>query len=191
LYEGYTAQQITFPVRVMKALGVHTLLISSACGGINPNYTEGDLVFFSNHLNLLFRNPLVGPNDDRLGSRWPHMKDPYDPELLQLAEKVARENAIHTHTGVYAGMMGPSGATRPELKFLHKLDVDVYGMSTVPEVIVAKHGMMKVFAMGLVTDMCVWDVSSDPTVEQCLAVALGAAPKLIRILKGMLEQMET
>src|SRR5882724_11826709 len=156
-YEGYSLKQITFPVRVMKALGCEVLIVSNACGGMNPQYDKGDIMVIEDHINLMGDNPLIGKNDDRLGIRFPDMCHPYDPELIQLAMRVALEEKIACHKGVFVAVPGPNLETRAEYRFLKQIGADVVGMSTVPEVIVGVHASMRVMGLSVITDMCLPD----------------------------------
>lgn len=188
-YEGYSYQQITFPVRAMKALGADVLIVSNACGGMNPAYACGDIMVIDDHINLLPGNPLVGPNDDALGPRFPDMCRPYDPELIEQALAVARREGFAAHRGVYVGVLGPNLETRAEYRFLRTIGADVVGMSTVPEVIVAAHAGMRVLGLSVVTDMCLPDELETADIEKILAVAATAEPKLraivVDVLRGL------
>lgn len=188
-YEGYTLQQVTFPVRVMRALGAGTLVVSNACGGMNPLWRAGDLMLIADHINLLGDNPLTGPNDDRLGPRFPDMSDAYDARLREVARAVALERAILLREGVYVAVSGPNLETRAEYRFLRAIGADVVGMSTVPEVIVAVHAGMRVLGISIITDMCLPDSLEPATVEKIIAVANVAEPKLTQLVTGVLEQM--
>src|SRR5438874_9282591 len=156
-YEGYTLKQITFPVRVMKAMGCSTLIVSNACGGMNPQWAKGDIMLIEDHINLLNDNPLIGKNDERLGIRFPDMCHPYDRELLALAQKVALEEKIVCQKGVFVAVSGPNLETRAEYRFLRGIGADVVGMSTVPEVIVGVHANMRVMGLSVITDQCLPD----------------------------------
>lgn len=188
-YEGYTLKQITFPVRVMKFLGVKTLLISNAAGALNPAFERGDIMVMSDHINLLGDNPLVGRNDETLGPRFPDMSEPYSHELIELAEQIARELQIKVKKGVYVAMQGPNLETRSEYRFLRTIGADAVGMSTVPEDIVAIHMGMSVFGVSIVTDECFPDTLKPITLEEVIAVANRAEPKMTAILKAMVERL--
>ena len=170
-YEGYSLQQVTFPVRVLHALGAKTLVVSNACGGMHPLWGAGDLMLIADHINLLGDNPLTGPNDDRLGPRFPDMSDAYDAELRVLARAVALARGIELREGVYVAVSGPNLETRAEYRFLRAIGADVVGMSTVPEVIVAVHAGMRVLGLSIITDLCLPDSLEPATVEQIIAVA--------------------
>ena len=185
-YEGYSLSEITFPVRVMAALGAELLIVSNACGGMNPNYTAGDIVVIDDHINLLNSNPLVGPNDDRLGPRFPDMCQPYDPVLSARALEIARVKNIVAHRGVYVAVLGPNLETRAEYRFLRLIGADVVGMSTVPEVIVAVHAGLRVLGLSIVTDICLPDALKPANIEEILAVAAVAEPRLRSIVRGVL-----
>lgn len=187
-YEGYSYPQLSFPVRVMRALGADLLVVSNACGGMNPLYSAGDLVVIDDHINLMGGNPLVGVNDDRLGPRFPDMSRPYDRALIERALRIARQHDIVAHAGVYVGVLGPNLETRAEYRFLRAIGADVVGMSTVPEVIVAVHGGMRVLGLSIVTDMCLPDALHAAQVEGILAVAAEAAPKLRQLVLGVLRE---
>ena len=188
-YEGYSLQQVTFPVRVLRALGAETLVVSNACGGMNPLWHAGDLMLIADHINLLGDNPLVGPNDDRLGPRFPDMSDAYDARLRGAARAVALQRGIELREGVYVAVTGPNLETRAEYRFLRAMGADVVGMSTVPEVIVAVHAGMRVLGLSIVTDMCLPDHLEPATVEKIIAVANAAEPKLTQLVAGVLERL--
>lgn len=185
-YEGYSLQQITFPVRVMKALGCESLIVSNACGGMNPIYRCGDLVVIDDHINLLSGNPLIGVNDDRLGPRFPDMSAPYDPALVDLALKTALTEGIRAHRGVYVAVTGPNLETRAEYRFLRTIGADVVGMSTVPEVITAVHAGMKSLGLSIVTDLCLPDALEPADVSKIIAIANEAEPRLRTVVRGVL-----
>ena len=188
-YEGYSLQQVTFPVRVLRALGADTLVVSNACGGMNPLWSAGDLMLIADHINLLGDNPLVGPNDDRLGSRFPDMSDAYDARLRAVARAVALERGIPLQEGVYVAVTGPNLETRAEYRFLRAIGADVVGMSTVPETIVAVHSGMRVLGLSIITDMCDPDALEPATVEKIIAVANRAEPALTTLVRRVLEHM--
>jgi purine-nucleoside phosphorylase len=185
-YEGYSLEQVTFPVRVMKALGVELLVVSNACGGMNPSYARGDIMVLDDHINLIPGNPLVGLNDDRLGPRFPDMSAPYDPRLAARAVEIGRRENFVVHRGVYVAVLGPNLETRAEYRFLRAIGADVVGMSTVPEVIVAVHAGLRVLGLSIVTDMCLPDTLQPVVIDDILAAAAAAEPKLRKIVLGVL-----
>ena len=185
-YEGYTLQEIVFPVRVMRLLGADTLIVSAACGGMNPLWASGDLVLLNDHINLMGDSPLVGPNLDELGPRFPDMSAPYDPGLREIAAAVALEERIPLREGVYVAVPGPQLETRAEYRMLRRMGADVVGMSTVPEVIAACHMGMRVLAVAVVTDQCLPDALEEVDVETIITTAVAAGPKLTRLLSGVL-----
>ena len=188
-YEGYTLQQVAFPVRVLRALGAKTLIVSNVSGGMHPLWSTGDLVLISDHINLLGDNPLAGPNNDAEGPRFPDMSAAYDPELRKLARDVALKHQIVLREGVYVAVPGPNLETRAEYRMLRALGADVVGMSTVPEVITAVHQGMRVLGLSIITDNCLPDALEPTSVEQIIAVARGAEPKLAAVVRGVLEQL--
>lgn len=190
LYEGYSAAQVTFPVRVMKELGCRYLFVSNACGALNPFYNKGDLMVIDDHINLLGMNPLIGPNDDRLGPRFPDLIEPYDHNLQKIALQVALEENIVAHRGVYVAVVGPNLETRAEYRFLRAIGADVVGMSTVPEVLVAVHAGLRVLGFSIVTDMCLPDALKPVSLEEIIAVAQEAEGKLRTIVRGVLQRLE-
>jgi purine-nucleoside phosphorylase len=180
-YEGYTLQQITLPVRVMKALGCEVLIVSNACGGMNPQYGKGDLMIIEDHINLIGDNPLIGKNDDRLGERFPDMCYPYDRDLIALAQRIALEEQIVCHKGVFVAVSGPNLETRAEYRFLRGIGADVVGMSTVPEVIVGVHSKLRILGISVITDICLADALEPVSLADILATA-NAAEKKLRVL---------
>jgi purine-nucleoside phosphorylase len=188
-YEGYSLQQVAFPVRVLRALGASTLIVSNVSGGMHPLWSTGDLVLLSDHINLLGDNPLVGPNVDAEGPRFPDMSAAYDPELRQLARAVALEHKIQLREGVYVAVPGPNLETRAEYRMLRALGADLVGMSTVPEVITAVHQGMRVLGLSIITDNCLPDALEPTSVEQIIAVARAAEPHLAAVVRGVLERM--
>ena len=189
LYEGYTARQVSFPVRVMRALGAKTLVVSNACGGMNPLWNPGEIMLIADHINLLADNPLIGPNDDELGPRFPDMSNAYDSGLREVARAVAIDERIVLREGVYAAVAGPNLETRAEYRFLRTIGADVVGMSTVPEVIVAVHGGMRVLGLSIITDSCLPDALEPATVEQIISVASAAEPALATLVSGVVERL--
>ncbi|MEI7810860.1 MAG: purine-nucleoside phosphorylase [Ignavibacteria bacterium] len=188
-YEGYTMQQITYPVRVMKFLGVKTLLVSNACGGMNPIFRKGDIMIMSDHINMLGDNPLIGKNIDELGPRFPDMSEPYCLKLIELAEQVALENKIKVQKGVYVAVPGPNLETKAEYRFLRAIGADVVGMSTVPENIVANHMGMKVLGFSIITDECFPESLKAVDVLEIIAIAIKAEPKMTLIMKEVIREL--
>jgi purine-nucleoside phosphorylase len=186
MYEGYSLRAITLPVRLMKALGAELLIVSNACGGMNPYFREGDIMVIEDHINLMGDNPLIGVNDDRLGPRFPDMCEPYDQRLVDRALAVARREEITAHKGVFVAVSGPNLETRAEYRFLRMIGADVVGMSTVPEVIVAAHCGLRVLGLSIVTDMCLPDALGPVDIPKIIAIANDAEPKLRRIVRGVL-----
>lgn len=188
-YEGYTLRQVTFPVRVLRALGAETLIVSNAAGVMDPFWNPGEVMLIADHLNLLGDNPLIGPNDDRLGVRFPDMSAPYDAALRALAREVALGQRIVLREGVYAAVSGPTLETRAEYRMLRTLGADVVGMSTVPEVIVAVHGGMRVLGFSIMTDRCLPDSLEAVELSTIIANAGKAEPMLTALVRGVLERM--
>lgn len=186
MYEGYSLKQITLPVRVMKALGAQLLVVSNACGGMNPYFRCGDIMLIEDHINLMGDNPLIGVNDDRLGPRFPDMCEPYDQQLIDRALEVARRENIVAHKGVFVAVPGPNLETRAEYRFLRQIGADAVGMSTVPEVIVAAHCGLRVVGFSIVTDMCLPDVLEPAELSKIIAIANMAEPKLRKLIAGVL-----
>lgn len=188
-YEGYGLAEVTFPVRVLHALGARTLVVSNACGGMNPLWAPGDLVLLSDQINLLGDNPLVGSNDDRLGPRFPDMSAPYDPALRALARAAALELGIVLREGVYVAVPGPSLETRAEYRMLRAMGADVVGMSTVPEVIVANHAGMRALGISIITDQCLPDALEPADISRIIATAGRAEPSLTRLIRALVERL--
>ena len=188
-YEGYSMQQVVFPVRVMKLLGVKTLIVSNACGGINPQFAPGTIMVITDHINLLPGNPLIGPNDNRVGPRFPDMSEPYSAKLIESLMQVAQQQKIRVERGVYAAMTGPSLETRAEYRMLKTLGADVIGMSTVPEVIAAVHCGLQVLGLSVVTDSCLPDALEPAVLDKIIAIANKAEPKLVTLIEKVLETL--
>jgi purine-nucleoside phosphorylase len=188
-YEGYGLDAVTFPVRVMHALGARVLVVSNACGGMNPLWNPGDLVLLSDHINLLGDNPLIGLNDERLGPRFPDMSAPYDPELRAMARAVALELGITLREGVYVAVPGPNLETRAEYRMLRGIGADVVGMSTVPEVIVAAHAGMRTAGISIITDQCLPDALEPADLARIIDTARRAEPSLSRVVHGLVERL--
>ncbi|WP_256756796.1 purine-nucleoside phosphorylase [Cohnella sp. WQ 127256] len=188
-YEGYSMQEVTFPVRVMKALGVDQLIVTNACGGMNPDFNPGDLMLIEDHLNMTGANPLIGSNDSTLGPRFPDMSRAYTPELLELVRDTAKSLGITVQQGVYAGITGPTYMTPAELTMLRKLGGDAVGMSTVPEVIVASHMAMKVIGISCVTDMAIGEHLEPLSHEQVIEVANRTKPMFISLVREIVARL--
>ncbi len=187
-YEGYSLQQITLPVRVMQALGVDLLIVTNAAGGMNPQYAQGDIMVIEDHINLMGVNPLVGINDDRLGPRFPDMVRPYDPTLIARALELARQENTPMHKGVFVAVLGPNLETRAEYRFLRLIGADVVGMSTVPEVLVAVHAGLRVLGFSIITDMCLPDALKPADIDEIIATAHRAEPKLRKIITAIVSE---
>jgi purine-nucleoside phosphorylase len=188
-YEGYSMDQVGFPVRVLRGLGAEILVTSSAVGGLNPLLTPGDILVVTDHINLMGDNPLIGPNDETLGPRFPDMSEPYARDLQELAERIAVEERIPLKKGVFVGVAGPNLETRAEYRFLRFIGADVVGMSLVPENLVAVHGGMKVLAFAVVTDACLPDALEPVDIRKILQVAAEAEPKLARIVERVMAEL--
>jgi purine-nucleoside phosphorylase len=189
-YEGYDMKQITFPVRVMKLLGIKKLFVSNASGALNPNYKKGDLMIIEDHINMQTDNPLRGRNDDNLGPRFPDMSEPYNKDLISRALTIAKKNNIACHSGVYVSVNGPNLETRAEYRFLRNIGADAVGMSTVPEVIVANHMSLPVFAISVLTDEGFPETLKVVSLEEIIKTAQEAEPKMTKILKDLILEME-
>jgi purine-nucleoside phosphorylase len=188
-YEGHTMQQIVFPVRVLKENGASTLIVSNACGGLNPNYRRGDIMLIRDHINMFGDNPLIGPNDPELGPRFPDMSEPYTERLLDIAENVALEESIKMQQGVYLALTGPMLETKAEYRFLRQIGADVVGMSTIPEVISAVHMGMEVLGISVITDECFPDALEAVSIEDVIEAATMAEPKMTRVIIRVLEKL--
>lgn len=188
-YEGYSMQDVTFPVRVAKELGAETLIVSNACGGLNPQFRSGDLMVISDHINFMGDSPLIGPNDDALGSRFPDMSEPYSADLIELAETVSLSQGIKLQKGVYLGCAGPALETRAEYRMMRQLGADVVGMSTVPEVLVAVHAGLKVLGFSIITDECFPDALKPVNIEKIVATAEKAEPILADLVAECVTEM--
>lgn len=188
-YEGYDMQQITFPVRVMKAIGIHTVCVSNASGGMNPEFEIGEIMIINDHINLFPTNPLIGKNHPELGPRFPDMSEAYDKKLIDNALQIAKTNNIKVSQGCYAGLTGPCFETPAEYRYISRIGADAVGMSTVPEVIVAKHGGMRVFGVSIVTDLGVEGKIVEVTHEEVQHIAAAAEPKMSFIVKEVIRTM--
>ena len=188
-YEGYSTKEVTFPIRVLKYLGIRLLVLSNASGGINPDFRVSDIMFITDHINLL-PNPLIGKNDDRIGTRFPEMSEAYNKNVLALADKIAHELKIQVQHGVYVGDTGPSYETPTDYNYYRVIGGDCVGMSTVPEVIVARHCGLPVFAVSVITDLGGKDIAVQVTHEEVINAANVAEPKMTAILKEMLKRLD-
>jgi purine-nucleoside phosphorylase len=185
-YEGYNMQQIALPVWVMRKLGASVLIVSCAAGGMNPQHKTGDILIIEDHINLMGDNPLIGPNDDSLGPRYPDMCEPYDRKLISIAQGIALREGIRAHTGVYVAVAGPNLETRAEYRFLRAIGADVVGMSTVPEVLAGVHCGFKNLGLAVVTDRCLPDALKPADIKEIIAVANAAEPKLTRLVEKLI-----
>lgn len=190
-YEGYSMDEVTFPIRVMKALGVEVLILSNACGGVNPDFEVGDLMIITDHINLMGTNPLIGPNDSKLGPRFPDMSEAYDKNLVKMALSSAEALGQHVRTGVYAAVTGPVYETPSEYRFIRVIGADAVGMSTVPENIVARHSGMRVFAISVITDLGVEGRIEKITHEEVIRAARAAEPRLARLVLEFIGRLDT
>jgi len=188
MYEGYPLKQITLPIRVFKALGAELLVLSNACGGLNPYYRSGDVMVIEDQINMMGDNPLIGINDDRLGPRFPDMCEPYDQRWVDRTIRIARDAKIVAHKGVFVAVAGPNLETRAEYRFLRTIGADVVGMSTVPEAIVAVHCGLKAVGLSVITDMCLPDALHPANVAEIIATAKEAEPKLRQIVRGIVAE---
>lgn len=188
-YEGYNMQEVTFPVRVMKMLGAEYLMVSNAAGGMHPDFEVGDLMIIEDHINIFPEHPLRGKNNESIGPRFPDMTEPYDLDLIAKVEAIAKEKDIKVHKGVYIGLQGPTFETKAEYRWLRTIGGDAVGMSTVPEVIVAKHMGMKVFGMSVITDLGIREEMNEITHEEVLEAANAAAPIMAGLFKDLLIQL--
>ena len=189
-YEGYSLKEVTFPVRVMKKLGADIIIISNAAGGMNRFFKRGDLMLITDHINLFGDNPLIGPNDEELGPRFPDMSEAYSKKLIELAKKVALKGKIRLQEGIYAGLTGPTLETSAEYRFLINIGADAVGMSTVPEVIVANHMGMKVLGISCITDLAIDGVIVKTSVEEILKAAADAEPIMTKLIKKVIEKID-
>lgn len=187
-YEGYSMQEVTFPLRVIRQLGTQILVVTNAAGGLNLELKKGDLVLIEDHINLMGVNPLVGPNEDRLGPRFPDMSQPYSRRLLRLAEETAREEKLEVHRGVYVAVLGPNLETRAEYRFLRRIGADLVGMSTVPEVLVGVHMGMEILGVAVVTDVCDPDHLEPVDIKEIIRVANEAGPRLDQLLEAAIKK---
>ena len=188
-YEGYTLQQVTFPVRVMKLLGIERLFVSNASGGVNPDFIVGEIMIQNDHINLFPGNPLIGKNFDQLGPRFPDMSEPYDPKMISLAMTIAKENNIRIAVGCYAGLTGPTLETPAEYQYVRNTGADAVGMSTVPEVIVARHMDIPCFAISIITDLGVPGKIQKVSVQDVIEVAGKQEPKMTLIMKELISRI--
>lgn len=187
-YEGYSMEEVTFPIRVLGQLGTKVLIVTNAAGGLNLQYKKGDLILIEDHINLMGVNPLVGPNDPRVGPRFPDMCEPYSKRLLEMTGKAAREEKIPVKQGVYAAVLGPNLETRAEYRFLQRIGADLVGMSTVPEVLVGVHMGMQILGVACVTDVCDPDHLEPCDIKEIIRTANEAGPKLDRLLESAIKK---
>jgi purine-nucleoside phosphorylase len=190
LYEGYSAEQAALPARLTKALGANSLIVSNAAGGLNPHFQVGDVMLIEDHINMMFANPLIGVNDDNLGPRFPDMSSPYDREFMEIAAGIARREDFALHRGVYVAMLGPTYETRAEYRMARRIGGDVAGMSTVPEVVAARHAGMRVFGLSTITNVGSPDSPCGTTGHDVINAAMGAAAKLTKIVRGIVSSLK-
>jgi purine-nucleoside phosphorylase len=190
-YEGYSMAQVAFPVRLVQALGVDTVMLTSIVGSMNPQMPPGSLVLLEDHINLMGANPLIGPNDEAMGPRFPDMSAPYDPELMRIAMDVAAEQKIPLRSGVYVAVAGPNLETRTEYRFLRQIGADVVGMSMVPEVLTARHAGLRVLAIVVVSDACIPEQLKPASVEELLRVAAETEPQLTALVSGVIARLRS
>ena len=188
-YEGHSLEEVTYPVRVMRQLGCRVLIISNAAGGLNPNFSLGDLMVITDHINWMGVNPLIGPNEDWLGDRFPDMSEPYNRHLIRLAESVSLELGMKLQQGVYVGVTGPNLETKAEYRFLRQIGADAVGMSTVPEVIVARHCGLRVFGVSCITDLCFPDALEAADIQKIIRIAKASEPQLTELVVTLIEQL--
>lgn len=188
-YEGYTLEEVTYPVRAMKMLGISKLFVSNASGGVNPDFEVGEIMILNDHINLLPSNPLIGKNNDELGPRFPDMSCPYEPKMIVQAQQIAQNNQIKVSTGVYAALSGPCLETPAEYKYIRTIGADAVGMSTVPEVIVARHMNIPVFAISIITDLGVPGKIKQVSLKEVIEVATRQEPKMTLIIKELIAQL--
>ena len=189
-YEGYDMKQVTFPVRVMKALGIKTLFVSNAAGGMNPDFEIGDIMIINDHINLFPEHPLRGKNYNELGDRFPDMSEPYSHRLIAEAKSIAKEKGIRVMEGVYVGTQGPTFETPAEYRYFHRIGGDAVGMSTVPEVIVARHGNIEVFAVSVITDLGVEGIVEKVSHEEVQKAAQKAQPRMMEIMRELVNRFK-
>lgn len=190
LYEGYSAEQAALPARLTKALGANALIVSNAAGGLNPHYAVGDVMVIEDHINFMFANPLIGVNDDNLGPRFPDMSAPYDKEFMEVAARVARREDFVLHRGVYVAMLGPTYETRAEYRMARRIGGDAVGMSTVPEVIAARHAGLRVLGLSTITNVGSPDAPTGTTGHDVINAAQGASDKLSKLVRGVVANLK-
>lgn len=188
-YEGYSLAEVTYPVRVMRQLGCRSLIVSNAAGGMHPGFSLGDLMVITDHINLMGVNPLIGPNEDWLGVRFPDMSEPYDARMVRLAEEAACDLRMKLRKGVYVAVTGPNLETRAEYRFLRAIGADAVGMSTVPEVIVARHAGMRVLGVSCITDLCLPDALEEADIDRIIRVAKQSEPRLTRLIIDVIKRL--